>query len=556
MRTYTALIVAFILFTTMSSAQSVNWQWARTSSGTYGEGDAIALDSAGNIYAVGGFYDSISLGNQTIHSTGIPAYYRRIGSYVIAKYSPSGTLLSLMTTSLPITIWDLTIDDQGNQYTAGTMTTDTTQYRGVACLTKFNPSGQVLWTDTPVSIFSQAVNIAKDPSGYIYTIGYYRGSAISFGSYSLNNLNKGSVFMARYTSDGSPLWAETIVTDSATSISISAIATDHSGHIYYGGTYLGSDSISIGGTTIHVRQPNVLASYVTLYDTAGHMMWAVALQSPGGSGLTIQDIKTDQTGNAYVAGTYYGDSIVIGNMSIPASAGAGTLFVAKLDASGQPVWIKATSSGGTDGATVPEIAVSNQGQVFVSSGVSGTVVWDGHTLSTNQGNSQDLSILLTLDVNGNFLCGQMLPFGGDDGAYLIADRNGDACFVGDYMDSTWILGRDTLLAKPSGGENIFVARFNCPVSPAGINSLSQNSSLTVYPNPMTGIATATFTLPSSSGDAQIVIYDMLGRERRAYTLGNSDTEIQILAAGLSSGVYFCSLISDRQILSTKKVIIE
>ena len=73
---------------------------------------------------------------------------------------------------------------------------------------------------------------------------------------------------------------------------------------------------------------------------------------------------------------------------------------------------------------------------------------------------------------------------------------------------------------------------------------------------MTGAASVTYTLPYSSTNAQIIVSDILGRERQTYPLSTSDTEIQIHAQGLSSGVYFCTLVADGQILTTRKMIVE
>ena len=562
MKNTAALILSILLFCTAGSAQSMNWQWARTSSGPgLAEGIAAVVDHSGDVYALGGYYDSITFDRQTVHNGITIPYQRQIGSPVIARYSTSGTLLYAKTINVPMVNSAMAMDGQGYLYTTGGLAIDTVNYHQIACLAKFDTLGQVIWIDTPTTrgsyTNSASYGMAVDASGVIYTAGGYAGG-IRFGADSLPD--RGGAFMVRYSSGGTALWARSVTTDTGTNANAGAAAADQSGHVYFGGGFLGSDSIIIEGTTIRISQANVLGGYIVKYDTAGHMLWAEALESPGSqtsnSGLTIHDMKTDQTGNLYVAGTYYGNQIRIGHTTASTSGGAGALFIAKLDPTGQAVWIEAAGSFNNSGAPKASIAVSNSGQIFASFGAGAPVVWDGVTLNTNQGNITDWSIILSLDLDGHLQCAEMLAAGGDDGAGLATDMNGGVYLVGDYMDSTFALGTDTLQPKPFGDENIFVAKFNCPSLINGIHTLSQNSSLDLYPNPMTGAASVTYTLPYSSTNAQIIVSDILGRERQTYPLSTSDTEIQIHAQGLSSGVYFCTLVADGQILTTRKMIVE
>lgn len=565
MKTIVSYILISILFTGTLSAQSVHWQWARTSaSPALTEGVAAAIDKKGDIYTVAGFYDSVIFASQSVHSALGPAMTQRTGACAVAKYTPTGALLSLKTPSLPMSLWHIEVDDQGYLYGAGELKTDTVQFRGVACLAKYDTSMQVVWIDTPSSAnpnrLSQTYNMAMDASGYLYTVGVFFDTLLSFGPHVLHSHSRNGTFMTRYASDGTPLWATNIDPDTATSANVDCVAPDLSGHVYYGGVYLGSDSVRIGTTTLRGMYPQTLLGFVTQYDTAGHMIWAIGLQSSGttvsNSNLTVQHIRTDQSGNVYVAGTYSGRSIIVGNMTIQAAGGEGAMFIAKISASGQPLWIKASSRGRTNGATSPDIAISSKGLIYGTAGVSEAEIWDGHLLGTDQGNSQDLSFVITLDLDGNFQCGQMLPYGGDDGSHLVTDTSGDAYIIGDYMDSTFTLGTDTMAPKPYGYENVFTARFDCPGSLTGISPLSGDHSLSVHPNPITDAAIVTYALPAGTTDAYIAVYDVPGRERHIYSVSPASAQISIPARDMGSGMYFCTLIAQGKAIATVKMIVE
>jgi hypothetical protein len=84
-------------------------------------------------------------------------------------------------------------------------------------------------------------------------------------------------------------------------------------------------------------------------------------------------------------------------------------------------------------------------------------------------------------------------------------------------------------------------------------SLSQN-----YPNPFNPVTTIEFSVPKA-GYVSLRIYDMNGREASVPLNGNrlqpGKYSQSVNGAGLSSGVYFYSLIFDGKIIDTKKMIL-
>ena len=79
----------------------------------------------------------------------------------------------------------------------------------------------------------------------------------------------------------------------------------------------------------------------------------------------------------------------------------------------------------------------------------------------------------------------------------------------------------------------------------GIQELSSNNSISLYPNPTSGIFTLSYHLPNSqlyALQAQFKIYDVAGREVYSQPIINQESSI-INVSGLSNGIYFYQLIN-------------
>lgn len=90
----------------------------------------------------------------------------------------------------------------------------------------------------------------------------------------------------------------------------------------------------------------------------------------------------------------------------------------------------------------------------------------------------------------------------------------------------------------------------------GINNISNNYTLSIFPNPFTVSATVTYNLPSGTKNAALIAYDVLGREAAVYKLPNPAGQLSITSANLNSGIYFYTLVADGQVLTVRKMVIE
>ena len=91
-----------------------------------------------------------------------------------------------------------------------------------------------------------------------------------------------------------------------------------------------------------------------------------------------------------------------------------------------------------------------------------------------------------------------------------------------------------------------------PDSTAGINELSLNNFISIYPNPFAETATLQITNPRIA-NYELKLFDIKGNKLRGETIRNSSSFV-IRGEGLPCGVYFLHIIAgDRQ--AVKKIII-
>src|SRR6185295_15476457 len=88
MKSSRLLVCALFIFSLRVHAQLPGWEWARGSTtGTDGEGRALATDALGNVYNVGvSFYSTMTFGGITLTTTAGPKPF-------IVKYDGTGNVL-------------------------------------------------------------------------------------------------------------------------------------------------------------------------------------------------------------------------------------------------------------------------------------------------------------------------------------------------------------------------------------------------------------------------------------------------------------------------------
>jgi len=317
--------------------------WLTSAGGTNMDvGRSISTDPAGNVYVTGSFTDTAYFGTTRLIAsggTGIDIF--------TAKYNNSGNLLWAKQSGSNSAEYSRAIstDASGNVYLTGDYF-DSTSFGSITLpsygqndlfIVKLNTNGDVVWAKHAGGERSdQAADIVSDASGNTYITGNFMMTG-TFGSKQLSSDYNGSAFFVKYDNSGECVWASQSSTGSQPGAT--GIAIDAAGNVYATGYFW--DNLVLGQFTLTSTGNSDL--YIAKLNSNGEFLWA---KNAGGSGtndvLFRGFIAVDSYGNSYLSG-YFEGTVIFGNDTL-ICAGISDPYVAKFDATGNPVW--ARSAGG------------------------------------------------------------------------------------------------------------------------------------------------------------------------------------------------------------------
>jgi hypothetical protein len=238
-----------------------------------------------------------------------------------------------------------------------------------------------------------------------------------------------------------------------------------------------------------------------------------------GNTVTVESIKLDPAGNAYVTGSFHG-TVSFGSFNLT-SLGETNAFVAEINRAGNVAWAKRMGSAGqVDGDFGRGIALDAAGNVYVTGFISGKADFGPFTLTP--AGSRD-AFVTKLDPSGNFLWAK--NFGGtgsfDLGQSLAVDAAGNMFASGTYQNS---IKFGTMTLTSAGSNDIYVVSLDTSgnvvwaKSMGGTGddegfSIAIDGSDNVYTTGIfSGMATFGTTMLTSAGDTDIFVskLDSLG----------------------------------------------
>lgn len=354
--------------------------------------NAITVDASGNVYTTGRFGGVIDFdpgaGIYNLTSSGLDDIFilklDALGNFIWAKNvggSQSGDQgLSIKT------------DASGNIYTTGNFTSfgDFDPGMGVTNLTpsstnsdeifilKLDMSGNFVWAKSMGSIGNDyGFSIAIDAAQSVYTTGFF-GLTADFdpgpSTYSLAPLsNNFDVFISKLDINGDFVWAKQLGTNSSSTNKCS-LTIDGSSNVYVTGLYIGTVDFDPGPTSYTMTANGNTDIFILKIDGAGNFNWVKnmgGISSDGGISIAL-----DGSNNIYTTGYFFGTADFDPGAATftLASAGSTDIFVSQLDPSGNFGW--AVSLGGVSTDYVNCIASDATGNVYITSGFSGTVDFD------------------------------------------------------------------------------------------------------------------------------------------------------------------------------------
>lgn len=303
--------------------------------------------------------------------------------------------------------------------------------------------GGLLWSKRFGDAAEQLANgITADSSGNVLVVGNFTGT-MDFGGGPLVSAGGNDVFVVKLNASGSHVWSKRFG-DSDQQIA-RGVAVDSAGNVFVTGIF--STTIDFGAGLLTSAGANDV--FLAKLDPSGGPLWSKRFG--GASNQDTRSIAVDSAGNVVVAGGF-GGTIDFGGGPLT-SAGAGDLFVAKLDAGGGYVWSQRFGDSSQQSAT--SVAVDAAGNVLVTGLFGGTVDFGGVPLTSAGGSD---IFLAKLDKSGGHLWSKRFGDAGQqDGSSVAVDSVGNVFLTGEFF-STVDFGGGPLTS--AGGYDVFVAKLD------------------------------------------------------------------------------------------------
>lgn len=246
--------------------------WVTSAGGTSSDyGKAIALDISGNVYTTGLFQGQSTFGSLTLTSTASSDFFLAKFSptgQVIWAIPGEGTSENTAYGLAVDSNGNSYIT--GYFYDRLVFGTATLSSNGRADIftAKFNTAGQPLWAHSfGGSEHDYGTGIALDSTGNVYATGYFKGQ-FPFGSTHISSFGASDAYVVKYSSSGTPGWAASgggWFTDAGRSI-----AVDPNGYPYITGEFEGYGYF--GSTTLTSK--GMVDVFVAKFSpTAGQLVW-------------------------------------------------------------------------------------------------------------------------------------------------------------------------------------------------------------------------------------------------------------------------------------------
>ena len=346
-----------------------DWRWK---SKIGGSGDdyckGIATDSEGNMYFVGSFCGELSVGSETLKTTGDR-------EAIITKFNNSGELLWIKqieaSTGEKTEAFDITVDQSNNIYVTG-------YYSGSIDVGAFNLPDQAEY-----NLYVIKLNTSGD---YLMAVHYgdegeYRiglkmdidnnGNIYIVGSTQTKTGWRHESIILKYDSNCTLLW-EQLHDESINDIKVGET------HSYFVGVVEGSYNDGFIDDNVTLNSSNYISNaFILKSDLSGDFKWGVTaahvnlMESSYGERLDI-----DSEENIFMVGFFKEQVDFGGNILTDATTG----YITKCDSSGNFQWAKKTTSN------IEDVAVNNENEIVVLSQEITRFDNTGNTLWTKKTN--------------------------------------------------------------------------------------------------------------------------------------------------------------------------
>lgn len=549
------------------------YEWAGDFGGTgFSYGMAVEADASGNVYTAGHFNGLVDFdpGAGTYMVQAIDGY-----DAFLEKQDASGNLVwvKIFAGKSDEYLLSLSIDNSGNIAVGGFFTGDIDLDAGAGItytpsngledifLTKFDPSGTVLWSERIGGTGSdKCYGIKFDASGNLGCTGSFTG-ATDFdpgaGTVTLTSLGSTDCFVLKLNSAGSYTWVKQ--RGGTSSEEGHAICFDNSNNAYVTGIFSGTADFNYGSTAQTLTAAGSYDGFVLRLLSGGNFSWVKQIGGTGNDRATA--ICYDKQFNfVYVTGLFVGTCNFNGTSLT--SVGSDDSYVLKMTNTGVNAWVK--QIGELSGAVYTQgIATDDCGDVYATGFYLSSCDFDPnagvYTLTPTAGGMAD-AFIFKWHHSGAFSWAKSMGGTSTDRGYSI-DVDGDASvYTTGYFQVTADFNPGAAvnnLVSNSGCIDVFVQKLNTsyPVRLAENNNDPQTietaHSFSVFPNPSNGLFTISLGT-ETTGNAEV--FDMTGKLVLSVQI-NESTQQEIDLRDFAKGIYLVR-VSDGTLSETKRIVVE
>jgi Ig-like domain CHU_C associated/Secretion system C-terminal sorting domain/SprB repeat/Beta-propeller repeat/Bacterial Ig-like domain (group 2) len=302
-----------------------------------------------------------------------------------------------------------------------------------------------------------------DASGNVYTVGIFAGTSDfdpGAGVYNLTSAGFGDIFVSKLDASGNLIWAKSM--GGADSDDGRSIAVDGSGNVYITGDFRGTADFDPGTGVFNLTAPTGFADmFISKLDASGNFVWAKLIGGSGPDGSL--SIAVDGSGNLYTTGFF--------NSTVDFNPGAGVsnltasdldIFILKLDASGNFVWVKNMVGASFDNIGY-SITVDGSGNVYTTGSFDGTIDFDPGSGVSNLTSAGFTDIFVSkLDASGNFVWARRMGgTGNEQGNDIVVDGSGNVYTTGFFNGTVDFDPNSGVSNLTSAGNNdVFVSKLD------------------------------------------------------------------------------------------------
>jgi gliding motility-associated-like protein len=307
------------------------------------------------------------------------------------------------------------------------------------------------------------LSISIETSGYVYIAGEFAGTADFDPGAGIYNLTSGATggFILKLDINGNFNWGKMI--GGISLLETKCLAIDLSGNVLITGAFMNTADFDPGpglfNLTVTGNQPGLKDAFILKLNSSGNFIWAKQF---GGNNITYcNSIVTDGIGNIITTGYFYGTSDFdpgIGTHYLIAPQNSSHIFISKLDANGNFIWVKQIPGG-----SAVSIDVDSFGNLLTTGPLYLTVDFDPGPGIFNLTSSGQMDVfVLKLDPDGNFLWAK--SFGGpydDRVASLAVGPDNNAYLTGVFAwQSDFDPGPGSYIMVATGNYDIYALKLN------------------------------------------------------------------------------------------------